>query len=688
MSSLIFKQFIGDRNRGDLIWTHPSQKQFLLLDGVSSSLPEKAVKLCEQWLSAQPKSRLLRSEQIIEELNQLLFKNGAQAVFCLATVKKTNEVVADIVGNIRVYALKRYKNAESLREQDMIHPTHVLGQCSLPTPARLRLPLDSYDQKYLLCTDGLSHRKILDSGLKISHIEQNVKANLDALKEEDDWGAVVFPIDDTTTPIDDELIDEVLIGDPSNDIAEHQVHQLIAKEINESTALSGAKLVRNPFFKSKNSSREVDALLICPLGLFFIEIKGHEGDIDLYVDSSDRKSMLLWDKTTTPPTVTRDANPVTKGIEAIRSFQRDLADAAGNLIPEARKTVVVCFTSSHGQATCIDGNETRHSLPYQYGEAVVTDLPNLVEALLKRAKTWAGKRLKPLLDTEQIQQIADRFSCQPGNDFNTPQYLLPGLNMDLDCELSEESSDYFKIYKADHYGDEVWAKRYIDDAFKRLDNGAAAARVAREIPVLQRLGRHRVNGIPYYYWHYQNGKDLIIFLEPGYPTTLMDWLTKEPNRAERLAVIKQLLATLTRISQFTAPPIILRSINPKNIRLSPANDVQLINFELVQADDLKTLPINARTGFDRDYQATEVLDASASVSVKADVFSAAMIIAYVLGGSPREKVSLQQRHGFASLLAKWNLPEKDGIILKQGLHENPRQRPSMSELNERVRQWQ
>ena len=90
MSSLIFKQFIGDRNRGDLIWTHPSQKQFLLLDGVSSSLPEKAVKLCEQWLSAQPKSRLLRSEQIIEELNQLLFKNGAQAVFCLATVKKTN----------------------------------------------------------------------------------------------------------------------------------------------------------------------------------------------------------------------------------------------------------------------------------------------------------------------------------------------------------------------------------------------------------------------------------------------------------------------------------------------------------------------------------------------------------------------------------------------------------------------
>ncbi|MCK7460410.1 NERD domain-containing protein kinase family protein [Idiomarina aminovorans] len=686
MNSLVFKHFIGSFNRGDMVWSHPSQRQLVLLDGVSGALPEHAVKLCREWLQEQPENRLFRPEVIIDELNALLAKHKCQAAFCLATVKKTNEVIVDIIGNIRVYELKRYQPAESLRDKDMIHPTEVLGQALTPIPSRLCLPL-SYDTKYLICSDGLSHTKIIDNGLRLDDIERNVKSKLDALKEENDWSAIVFPVDSTNEFSDSRHVDEVIIGDPSTDAAERQVHQQLAQQIMANPVLKGAKLVRNPFFKGKNSSREVDALLISPIGIFFIEVKGHEGDVELYVDSSERKSMVLWDRTTKPATKVRDANPVRKGIEAIRTFQHDLANSAGELIPEARKTVVICFTSSHGQATCIDGAGKRYPLPYSYGEAVVTDAHNLVSAIISRAKSWVGKRLKPLLSDEQIQKIADRFTHQREETENNPGYLLPGLTVDLTQEISGESSDYFKIYEASHYDDEVWAKRYIDDAFKRLDQGASAERVAREIPVLQRLGRHRVEGIPYYYWHYQNGNDLIIFLEPGYPTTLIDWLKKSPTREACIAILQQLLATLTQISEFSAPPIVLRSVNPRNIRLSSNNSVQLINFELVQSDDLKTLPINARTQFDRLYQSAEVLDASASVSGKADVYSVAMVIAYVLSGDVPKKVRLQQGRGFANLLEQTGLPEQDSDLLKKALHENPQQRPSMHVLNERIRQW-
>lgn len=686
MDSLIFKHFIGDFNRGDMVWSHPSQQQIVLMDGVSGALPETAVELCLNWLKEQPENRLLRSEVVIDELNRVLKSHNTQAVFCLATVKKSSEVIVDVIGNIRVYILKRYQTAQSLRDKDTIHPTEVLGQELTPIPARLKLLL-SYDTKYLICSDGLSHSKILESDLKLPDLERNVKSTLEALQDEEDWSAVVFPVDKASGAIASSRIKEVLVGDPSTDAAEHEVHEQLAQQIFEQPALRGAKLVRNPFFKSKNSSREVDALLVSPLGLFFIEIKGHEGDVDLYVDSSDRNSMVLWNETTTPATKVHDANPVRKGIEAIRSFQRDLAVAADEVIPEARKTVVICFTSSHGKTTCIDGAGEQHALPYSYGEVLITDIPNLVSSILQRAKSWAGKRLKPLLSDEQIQKIANRFAYHPETTINSPDYLLPGLTVNLTDEISDESSDYFKVYTASHYGDDVWAKRYIDDAFKRLDQGASAERVAREIPVLQRLGRHRVEGIPYYYWHYHSGDDLIIFLEPGYPTTLIDWLNNSPVRVSRIAVIKQLLVTLTQISAFSAPPIVLRSVNPRNIRISPNNSVQLINFELVQSDDLKTLPVNARTQFDRLYQASEVLDASASVSSKADVYSAAMVVAYVLGGHVPQKVRLQQSNGFDSLLTQNNLPKQDSGLLKQALHENPQQRPSMDVLNERISQW-
>lgn len=690
MTEFLFKHFQGPQNRGDLVWSHPNRRQIVVIDGVSGANPEKARALCLQWLQQQSANAMLRTELVVRSLDNLLRDNGAQAVFGMATHRQNNTVIVDIVGNLRIYELTPHQPVKSLRERDVSQPEQVLGQNSPLNPHRYQITL-SYDTKYVFSSDGLNHAKMLEQ-LRFEQLEHNVRESLHVVREEDDWSAVIFPVDLSTEQADDESWLEALIGEPSADVAEHAVHKELARQAITSSALQGSRVVRNPFFKGAKSTREVDALFVTPLGLFFIEVKGHADDVELYVDSSDRNSMILHDNRSKPPRKIKDANPVRKGLEAIRNYQNALQSVAPELIPEARKTVVICFTSSHADVTCIDGNGASHNLPYHYGEALICDLKSMVPAIIKHAESWAGKKKKPLLSPAQINNICQRFLIDLDTN-EVPQMLAPGLILDESKVIAEESTDYFTVLEASHYGDKVWAKRYKNDSFKRLDSGTSIARIAREVPVLQRLGRHRVPGIPYYYWHYHKGDDLIIFLEPGHPTNLLDWLQTNPSRAERLSAIKKLSHILSLISSFKSPAIVLRSINPKNIRISQQNhscdtlDLQLINFELTQSDDIKTLPITARTQFDRLYQADEVLDSTAAVSQSADVFSFAMICAFILSGASPNKLKLQQKNEFSGLLSRSNLPPEDAELLTKGVHPNARYRPSMASLNKAIKLW-
>ncbi|RAJ92965.1 NERD domain-containing protein kinase family protein [Aliidiomarina maris] len=701
MQDFTFKHYQGPQNRGDLVWAHPNQRQVIVIDGVSGALPEHAAQICRQWLDAQlagdgntePEQLAnLRPEIVISALHQHLLANKAQAVFGMATRRK-QQVSVDIIGNLRIYEMTPFGKPRSLRQRDTNQPEHALGQTQtggMPIAERLVIDLN-YDRKFLFCSDGLDHQRITDGGLRLQHLEHGVRDTLHELREEEDWSAVVFPVDhrvDTNS----ESMAQVIIGEPSTDIAEHAVHQLLAEHVLKEPALQGSKLIRNPFIKGTRSSREIDALFVTPLGLFFIEVKGHAGDVELYVDSTDRNSLYLYDRNNPATPRVADSNPIHKCQEAIRDYQKGLSEQASEYHDlRARKSVVVCFTSTQAQVACIDRDAVRHALPYRQGEVVICDLKSLVQSILNEAKQWCGKRLKPQVSREEIDKICMGFQ-QPAAVAEGPQKLLPGLEFDANALIAEESTDYFKVYRARHYQDEVWAKRYISDSFKQLDGGAAQARIAREIPVLQRLGRHRVAGIPYYYWHYSQGADLIVFLEPGHPTNLLSWLEQgeRPQRHARISVIQQLASTLHDIAQFQAPSIVLRSINPKNIRLACTPhkvDIQLINFELIQSDDIKTLPVTARTHFDRLYQAAEVLDASAAVTSKADVYSFAMVCALVLGGKPPNKVQLQQRQGFRALLAACALPESDAALLTAALHPNPQQRPDMARIYQQVSQW-
>lgn len=691
MTDLIFKKFEGPGNRGDYVWTHPNNKQSVLIDGVSGALPEKAVEICKVWFNNRSTSKqLLRPEIILDELHTLLKQHNTQAVICLATMQtdhNTGEqiILVHVIGNIRIYQFQRFQNPKSLREVDLTQPNEALGQPSKAVWARYELPL-TYDRKYLVASDGLNHHRILSGELSIDHLESDVRATLHNLREDDDWSAIVFPIDLEPTNVSDENLLAVLVGDPSTDRAEHAVHNELAKRILREPSLQGSKIVRNPFFRGSQSTREVDTLLVSPLGLFFIEVKGHEGDVELHIDSNERNSMYLIDNRTIPPKRMKEANPLIKGLEAVRNYQSTLNQIASNLIPEARKTVVLCFTSSFGRVRCIDGNGANHQLPFNHGEAIICNLNNLVDSLLERAKSWSGRRLRPKLTPEQINAICQRFEAVADN-VTTPSELLPGLIFDESQLISEESSEYYKIYLASHYGDKVWAKKYISDSFKRLDYGVSKSRIAREIPVLQRLGRHRVPGIPYYYSHYVRGADLFVFLEPGHRLNLLDWIKRKPSRSERIHVLRQLANTLKLISEFDHPQIVLRSVNPKNIRLDDKLNVQLINFELIQSDDLKTLPITARSQFDRIYQAEEVLDTTATVTQSADVYSFALVCALIITGEEPNKPFLRQSHGFRSLFSENRLPESSAQSFYRAISPNPTLRPSMQHLYEQVMAW-
>ena len=717
MQEFTFKYYQGTHNQNDLVWTHPNQRQVIVIDGVSGAFPDKAVTLCRTWLDAQmpptdPDTEgvestrhssypSLRPELVIPELHQLLREHNTQAVFGMAT-KHKQQVVIDIIGNIRVYEFSVYGHPQSLRERDTSQPEQAIGQSpnNVPIPDRLTLKL-SYDKKYLLCSDGLSHQAITKGSLSLDQLEHGVFDALNNLREEEDWSAVIFPVD-LGHPHSTPDVESILIGEPSTDPAEQAVHNKLAEYTFKEPALRGSQIIRNPFLKGAHSSREIDALFVTPIGLFFVEVKGHEGEVELYVDSTERNALYLYNRSEPHAAPIKDANPITKCQDAIRKFQSTLNKNAGEYILEARKTVVVCFSSSNATVTCIDSAQQRHTPPYTSGEVVICDLDTMVGAILEHAKTWCGKKLKPRVTAEQIKQICERFK-HPEPAVTQSAQMLPGLKFEYSDLIEAESTEYFKTYRASHYGDEVWAKRYINDSFKQLGSGNIQARIAREIPVLQRLGRHRVPGIPYYYWHYVDGADLVIFLEPGYPTNLLDWLgvkeqqqsfptslVSQKSRELRIAVLQQLCETLHRIAEFESPSIVLRSINPKNIRIKQEGDrqiVQIINFELIQSDDIKTLPVTARTQFDRVYQAAEVLDASAQVTDKADVYSFAMVCALVLSERPPNKTHLLQNQGFNSIFRNIGLPASDANLFTRSIHPRPTQRPSMPELYQQVRIW-
>ncbi|PWW14224.1 MULTISPECIES: NERD domain-containing protein kinase family protein [Pseudidiomarina] len=691
MSNFLFKKYEGPRNHGDFVWTHPNNKQSILIDGVSGALPEKAIEVCKHWLNNQPSTqRMLRPELVFGELHELLKQHQTQAVICLASHQTqpttgAEMIVAHVIGNIRIYQLQRFQKPQSLRKMDRTQPLEALGQEVKPQWSRYELPL-TYDRKYLIASDGLSHNRILAGELSIEALEAGVRSTLHNLREDDDWSAILFPIDLQTNEVTDDKLLDVLVGDPSSDRAEQAVHNALARRILEEPSLKGAKVIRNPFFRGARSTREVDTLLVSPLGLFFIEVKGHEGDVELYVDSNNRNSMYLIDNRGLTPKRIVEANPLIKGLEAIRNYQSVLAQVASELIPDARKTVVLCFTSSFGHVKCIDGNGAAHDVPFNHGEAIICNLNTLVDSIKHRAETWAGKRLKPKLTPQQIDAICQRFQ-PPKDEPIVSASLLPGLTYDESKLLTQESSDYFKVYLGSHYNDDVWAKKYISDSFKRLDYGASQSRIAREIPVLQRLGRHRVPGVPYYYWHYTSGADLVVFLEPGHPLNLLDWVHSKPSRQQRINVIQQVASTLQQISMFEDPQIVLRSVNPKNIRLDDKLNVQLINFELIQSDDIKTLPITARSQFDRVYQAEEVLDATAIANRSADVYSFALVCALIVSGDQPNKAYLRQPRGFRELFKAHRFPESGAELFLNAINPNPKLRPTMQLLHDEVMTW-
>ncbi|TPE42794.1 protein kinase family protein [Maribrevibacterium harenarium] len=187
---------------------------------------------------------------------------------------------------------------------------------------------------------------------------------------------------------------------------------------------------------------------------------------------------------------------------------------------------------------------------------------------------------------------------------------------------------YYRVFKAQLFNEQVWAKCYCLDHLSPLEREAQLKSLGREALVLKRLGR--VNGVQRY-----QDKELVddkyyIFVEKAPKLTLIAWVQSNPCRQERLKLLVKIAQTIEQIQKFDDPVIIHRAINPSNIRIDADGDPMLINFELCQHEMVATLPLNARRTFEQNYQAPEVNRPGSSLTYAADIFSLGLIIYFTL----------------------------------------------------------
>jgi hypothetical protein len=652
---------------------------------VSGSDVQKGLSLINNYLHENQTHETFDASNLIDDLNLVFIKNQVQAVLGVIT-KHHNNLLFNVVGNLRLYRVTDSIHVSSYIDLEN-QPTSVLGFNECLSVNQFEIKIED-DELYVLTTDGVSIELAQSSDLKYASFQSgNLHSLFLPYVLDHDWSALIFPLSKIRSYSDDSWPYNPFVGVQEEMPHERRGLSEIASELFSSQYFDGFRIVSSPPILKNQSSLLFDGLIVHPYGVLPIELKDHHGEVVISMDSSDRKAFFVKNEIGN----SSFTNPVHKMREGLRVLG-DL-NVFSTLIPELKRNGLIVFTSSSVDVKCLYQGKESETPFIEAGEVIVAKTNNLVEALLSSYKKRFGKKLKPKLSDADINTIVKALTeLKPS--FDSDKILIG----DYECSnsiMDKESSDYYEVFQAWSYDENLWAKCFAFDQLGSLERRAEIQSLGREAQTLNRLGRHRIPGIQYCYGKEVSEEKLYVFLEAAPEQNLQDWMTLKPSRNQKIEMLLRVGEILKGIQSVgNQQKIIHRAINPHNIRVDESGSPVLINFELCQIETVATLPINARRTFEQNYQAAEVNSPGKELTYAADIFSLGLISVEMLSGelpfkeSPKEMLMKGKRKAFwLSICQNMEVPDKDAEFVQRILHVNEVFRPSIDQVIEKFKEW-
>ncbi|NLB77437.1 MAG: protein kinase [Clostridiaceae bacterium] len=333
---------------------------------------------------------------------------------------------------------------------------------------------------------------------------------------------------------------------------------------------------------SKGRTLEIDALLVCPLGVFVLEFKNWRGNISL--SSVDGPTIYQMQKEHPNP-----AKNVRFAVRALQSvFPRDRKPPTMGLVLFTHKAPSVQFGSNNSQDYLVSG---------ELGMGKLEKLSTLMK------DTASNCGATKLYAKKQYLEWVKDLTKDGGS---IPEY--PRRIGDIELHENIESDKMLDIntFRGVKLPSRIPAiiKEYpLGLLIHEKDIEKEKERLVRDIAALENLGNHP--GLIQQLGHQFNDNETVVFLayrdESLVPLERVD-LTSI-SFADKLKMLIDLLETIKFIH---ASGIIHRSIDPQNVFLSPQGKLKLGGFNLSRIQGHNTV-FHLLKGKGGDFVAPEIL---------------------------------------------------------------------------------
>jgi serine/threonine-protein kinase len=714
---VLFKAFSSGKNQNghysaDKVWIHDSGLMAAIIDGVSSCKdPVKASETCINIinrLNNESGKGLLEEplEEIINKIHESL-RQTADDLFAVILIirEKGKDMECSWVGNPNLFKIS--DNQITPLEEIQSQPLQVIGTNVNINPRTLSFEIEK-DITYLFSSDGIDIKKLkeIHKNKYLLNISTEKEWNEVGSKSssEIDWSFVLYPYDSVLSFIDPSWPYNPFVGHQEEYPHEKEGLAIIASILFKNTDFNGFKIVGSrPRINKNNLTRRFDGILVCPYGIFLLELKHYNGDIILDFDKGKMIRIKYVNKI-------EEYNPVDKIADILNIFTTKTDFGELNFIrnncngisaklldrkklPQKMKSGMFIFTHPHSTVKCIkEGQE--YPLPYKAGDILIVTPSNIPE-ILKRNLNNVDK-----LTPEEIDIICSNlnnayFKHSFIGDSNHQTYKTIGdrFKYKLDSEIIS-AAGFIKTYKGSYIEKDrpVIIKEYSLTTMAKLDPDNESKRLEREIAALQDL-KYIKGNMQDYIDHFCEGDFLYTILENIEGPTLEEWVLANPPTGTRLKILRGLAEILYNLSKEN---ITHRAITPYNIIVATANnEPYLTNFEICHLEYLQTIAPVGRRLIDINYQPREVNTPGDIVTPAADTYSFGKIICFVLSkdhslpfNSYMEQAKfVQKANSWDNLAMQLGLKQEAGKHIKDILSPNPAQRPTGEALINIIENW-
>ncbi len=417
---------------------------------------------------------------------------------------------------------------------------------------------------------------------------------------------------------------------------------------------------------SSTTTREIDITMVCPYGIFAIELKHWYGTmreplainpVNFTIISSDN-------------TVRKFPNPIKTADKQRKIIGQEIVT---KLDPIADQKLIGKLNSIQVKGVVFFTCEDFRYVIKDIGNVACINPSNI-------SSLWANK--KEALSEEEIARI---LSLYEGGEFAGPegasQFSQGQIVGDYRIDYYLYETEAYKLYKATS---ELLQQEYFLKAV-RLDPGQTgdALRIVQEVGKRDIQAKVKLKGEPFvlltHIPPFADGLYIISVTEWVEHKTLTEVMEYSMTLPERHAIIKTLVNIYDRLLE---REVVHRDLNPKNIIQTLDSNWKIINFDFAKLEGKQTV-LQEVAGKGDVYRAPELVyyQPGATVDYRVDLYSLGVIFYELLTGqlpiSPlsnhtAQNTGLSQELIDAIVLLTHNVPVRrnEGFaLLKRWLYE-------------------